>query len=228
MRQPADILAVSFVDLVLKYRGHWHLIVNLVPQECAVLYNTLEGAGFTPERIILGHVYRPLYDSDRNVMRMVQVNHVCAFKVVHHDGTDDSFTTGWLDCAFRRVLFGDARQHEDRATLIRAMEYEIQRSRPLSPIALTLEGDALIEQRPVAHGCGLEYFVDHTRDTDVLDGDVGIHRHCGGIISRHPTSRTHDVLICRQCFMRITIPYATHTYGDLRALIGFPNLAMQV
>lgn len=84
----------------------------------------------------------------------------------------------------------------------------------LNPIILTQFGETLVEQKN-----------DNLEDTKaifsiyegrVLERCIGVHEICKGFIDCKPISKTHNVILCRSCRLRINIPIDVTTYGQLR------------
>ena len=48
---------------------------------------------------------------------------------------------------------------------------------------------------------------------------IGVHSECEGRFVFWKTSKTHRVLTCRTCYLRIPLPSDVVTYGDLRKFV---------
>ncbi len=213
-------VATRFVDLALKYK-QWSEVKTLPANEVQVLFETVSAAGFNPQKVIPGELIGNYLDQDGSCTgKTYPINSLCPFKVMDQKGEDHYFATGWLDCALRRVVYGSARQTEDREKIIKVMTEEIKRSVPLEPIQLTPEGDMLREYPPNIVLSGLEYFVDHTRDNGKVSCCVGIHDHCNSWMDRRGATETHDAITCRGCHIRVLFPKEVETYGDLRKALA--------
>lgn len=141
--------------------------------------------------------------------------------------TPKDFVTKWFEQLVQRVLSDTERglgingwSEED--AFVRACEFvrdEVEEARPLDPIQFTHMGDAMCEVWPTPHG--ENFFVRHTRDKDELRGvALGMHAICGGMMGWGPTTRTHDAIWCKECYLRVTFPRSFDricTYGELRA-----------
>lgn len=79
----------------------------------------------------------------------------------------------------------------------------------LKPIVITEYGERLREY-PSRIGD------DHATDADVLNCCIGIHEVCSSWIDIRKVTAIHQALICRGCHLRVIIPAAVRTYGDLR------------
>ncbi|OGI16355.1 MAG: hypothetical protein A2Z52_01790 [Candidatus Moranbacteria bacterium RBG_19FT_COMBO_42_6] len=62
----------------------------------------------------------------------------------------------------------------------------------------------------------LEYFVNHARDEHNLESTVGLHEYCNGWMDRQRSTKTHDIIVCRKCHLRIPFPKEIKTYGEFR------------
>lgn len=83
----------------------------------------------------------------------------------------------------------------------------------LKPIRLTKENNYLLEYpSPMLN--------EHTADKDKLSCCIGLHKTCIGWVDIRKTTPTHNVILCRACGLRITIPNDVKTYGDLRKYIN--------
>ena len=213
-------IAARFVDLVSR-RGRWNLTeAQGVPsvEELQVLFDTISAAGFESKGVAPGKLRGNYREQDGNSTgETYPINGFSPFKVVDQNGVNNIFATGWLDCAFRLVLGKIA----ERGKLIEAIAVEIERSIPLAPIRLTSNGDLLCESSQRPSEFGLEYFVNHRQDDHELSYCVGVHKYCDSWMDRKRTSDTHDVIVCRGCFLRVSFPKEVKTYGDLRQVLKF-------
>ena len=83
----------------------------------------------------------------------------------------------------------------------------------LKPITLTVYGETL-----------RSYDGSTVGDDGELSCVIGVHDICRGFIDIRDVSKTHKVLICRSCSMRVVVPNRVKKYADLRNfLIGFQN-----
>ncbi len=210
-------IATQFVDLVLKY-DKWTEIKELSDDEMKVLFETVSAAGFEPKSVKLGKMVGYYLDQDGSKTGATYpINSTCPFKVVSKEDGDNCFATGWLDCAVRRVIFGIIQKRENHEQFIEVVLSEIEKSVPLKPIQLTMEGDLLEEYPPRPSGFGsFEYFVEHTCDEDNLDSCVGVHKYCQGWVDRVRATETCDALLCRGCHLRVLFPKNIKTYKELR------------
>lgn len=211
-----DNVVERFVDLVLK-RGQQGVVEEWLEEDIQVILEIVSDAGFDPKTILPGELVGYYLNPDGSrTGKTFPVNSFCMLKVVDSDGGNLSFATGWLDCAFKRVVSGSQKQGESREQLIKAIADEIKRSVPMEPIRLNLEGDILCEYPPVAKAFELEYFVKHTRDHSDLCGCVGIHKNCNSWMDRHQATDTHDAILCSGCGLQVLFPKEVKTFGDLR------------
>lgn len=203
-------IAALFVDLAFKY--DWSKVKELPDAETWVLFETVSAAGFKPARVAPGRLVGHYLDQDGSrTGRTYPINGYCPYKVISRDGDDHHRATGWLD---RAVSL--ARSGSDREERVKAVQHEIERSVPMNPIQLTVEGDMLREYPPsVDQG----YFADHTRDGDTLSSCVGIHAFCGGWADRKRATEIYDAVLCRLCHLRILFPKEIKTYGQLRGYL---------
>ena len=213
----APDVAKQFVDLVLKY--NWRAVLKLTEEEEKIFLALLALAGFGEVKLIHGNLFFPnVHLKDDRFL----VNRGCPFKV--HTLADEpyQFATGWLDCAFRRVVMGKSVDGETNEQIIEALQKEVERSRPLQPISLTLFGDVLAEALPESVARSLfAYFIDHARDNKPMplfghDFPVGVHDHCLGSIYRVHATLHFDALLCKKCYLRVLFPKEVETYGELR------------
>lgn len=205
-------LARKFVDLSLKC-SDWNGSVRLSDEEIQVFLQTVQSAGFEATSVVEGKLLGTYRDCDGSYTgETYVVNKQCTYKVIGIDGKGDHRSTSWLDNLFSRVR-GLAANSAGREQIIESVQIEIERSVPLEPIRLTLENDFLLEYPPQSHGA----FPEHSRDENKLSSCVGIHACCGSWVDRKQTSKTHDVLVCRGCFLRVVFPVKIQTYGELRA-----------
>lgn len=212
-------VATRFVDLVLKRTPkEWSEINTLSEDEARVLFNTLSVAGFNLKKLEVGKLVGDyIGQSGSTTGETYPINRLCPFKVIYNDGKDHRFSTGWLDCAFMRV----AQSNESRKELIKVITEEIERSIPLKPIQITPEGDFLREFCLTPLNFGPEYFIQHKRDENVLNSNVGIHKFCNGDIYRVRATETHDAILCQKCYLRVLFSKEVKTYGELREEFAF-------
>ncbi len=180
----------------------WERRQTLTPTEGATFRATLALAGFPVKEVT------PCAEPD----------FFFRFTVIDRNNAVDEFATGWLDCAARLAYFDY--DGEPLEALAEALQREIQRSRPLSPMVLS-DGLTLAECRVQPNATAYAYFVDHTRDNDALQYDViGVHRDptCKGWICRESAS-PQDRIRCKTCDKHIFIPKSCLTYGDLREFL---------
>ena len=81
----------------------------------------------------------------------------------------------------------------------------------LTPEKLFLESDFLVH---LSSACS---------DESVLNKPgicVGTHMYCGGHVYRYRSSATTDILVCKQCYLRIHFPKDVQTYGKLRMALA--------
>ena len=224
-------VAEQFVDLALRYR-QWDLVKELPAEEMQVLEAIVTAAGFDPKAVVSGKLKGHYRDQDGDSTGTFPINGLCPFKVVGPKGGDYYFATGWLDCALRRVVYGEIRKNESREQLIEIIAAEIERSVPLLPIQLTPEGDMLCECSPLkVEFSGLDYFVEHKRDDKNLPGSYspsGVHMHCSGYMERHEATATHDAIVCRKCHLRVLLPKEVKTYGELRQVLAVQRVQAPV
>jgi len=91
----------------------------------------------------------------------------------------------------------------DRFTTKHFLEFDME------PIILTEIGEMLIvnsELGPLTDNSCLQE-----------DCHIGIHYICRGFIDLKPVSLKYNAILCRSCKLRIVIPRAIITYGDLRS-----------
>lgn len=217
-------IAEQFVDLVIKY-GQWKEVKTLPEDEVKILFDIVSVAGFNPKKVVSGTLVGHCCDQDGSrTGETYPINKLCPFKVLDEAKNEDHyFATGWLDCALRCVVYGFTQCDEDRDKLINIIVKEIERSIPLTPIQLTKEGDLLCEYPPIVLAFGMAYFVEHTKDNREINDCIGIHKLCGGWIHRKPATNTHDVLVCRECHLRVLFPIEVNTYGDLRQALSLTS-----
>jgi len=209
------VIAEQFVDFVLRYDLS-NKIKELKKDDAKILFAVIKAAGFEAKEIIFGTLLGNYRDQDGSFTgETYPINKAFPFKVINEEGEDDYSATGWLDCAFCRVITV-SKKGEERSSIVCAIANEIERSVPLSPIQMTNEGDMLCEYPPSPNFLGLEYFIDHCRDDRKLKGCVGIHKYCKGYMDRIRSTEKSDVLVCRRCQLRVYFPKETETYGDLR------------
>jgi len=215
-------VATQFVDTVLLHGEDWAKVDSVSPRKMDILFQTVAAAGFNPKVILHGRLTVRGRDEDRELNgETYTINTFSPFKVVDQEsGKDDFLATSWLDCACRSVaISGFVGQRNNRQELIDMMVREIEQSVPLQPIQLTQEGDLLGEYPPDRSGFGSPVSV-HKRDTNTMSSCVGIHKYCNGWMDRKRANLTHDVLLCRSCFLRVSFPEDVKTYGDLRKVFA--------
>ncbi len=92
----------------------------------------------------------------------------------------------------------------------------------LEAIVLTKFGETLVEQEN-----------DNLKDTNTIFGIyegriiercIGVHEFCRGFVDCKPVSKTHNVIICRACGLRINIPIDITTFGQLREWCMYQRL----
>ncbi len=208
-------IAVSFVNLALRYGSDWSEVQRLTIPEFQRLLRTVTVAGFQADGLIPGRM-EVSYRGDTGIETHV-VNTFCPFKVLYRQ-EDQRYATGWLDCALRLVVDG-TKEGKYRGSLVEAIRAEIERAVPLRPIQLTAEREYLVEflPRPFGPDGKYPYFIDHVQDTDALGpATVGLHLCCGGCLDRIKVAEDYDVIACRSCNLRVHFPSTVGTYRDLR------------
>jgi hypothetical protein len=190
----------------LSKEQRWSDASELSNDDVGVLFSVVTLAGFEPKAVVHGRLRGEYRDQDGATGETYPINATCPYKVINQEGRDHFHATGWLD----RVLILSMRtpSPQDAVQLICR---EIERSVPLKPIRLTSDGDMLREYPP-----SREYLVDHTRDTSKLPSCVGVHVYCNGWMDRMRATETHDVIVCRQCHLRVPFVKEIETYGELR------------
>ena len=191
--------------------------VPLVEQTHDFLLEVLSASGFTNcHCIVPGQLREPLLDEHGSLVKYGNViNSTFPYQVSTPDKKPHFHATCWLNELMELALSDNSYE-----TRTQRVEREIVRSRPLTPIRLTLEEDELLEYPPSAH----KIFRDHTTDEDtLLQGCVGIHNYCGGWMDRTQISATHQAIHCRRCHLRIPFLLSVKTYGELRQ-VYFTNL----
>lgn len=196
-------IATIFVDLARKY--DWGKIKEIPDVEVQILLATVSAAGFQPTKIVPGKLVGYYSQNGSDMSGKYAINGYCPYRVISRDGTDHHHATGWLDKAIYLA------RGSDRQECIEAIQYEIERSVPLKPIRLTVEGDMLREYPPSS-----DYFVNHTRDNRELSSCVGVHDYCNGWMERILATQTHDAILCRACHLRVLFPKEVTSYGQLR------------
>lgn len=216
-------VATKFVAMMLKYGKAWRITKDTLPtpEEFEAIREVVAAAGFEPREIIFGKLFGDYLDQDGSVTgEKYAINAFSQLTVIGQDGKPHDFATGWLDCAFLHAQRFLANGEERIQVISKSLAEEIARSRPRAPIRLTEDNDTLIESPPSEYGGSRGYFVDHVREEHVLrEGVVGIHECCKGFIDRQQATRSHDILLCRRCRLRLPFPNAVKTYGELRAFM---------
>lgn len=208
-------IARRFVDLVLNSQPHREDL-SFTKTGVKTLFEIVSAAGFDPQNIVLAKLTGDYFDDDgRPSGRTYPINSTCPYKVVGHNDYGTFCGTGWLDQAFSSVVSLE-RDAEDRDHIAEIVVTWIEKSRPLEPIRLTVEGDMLVECPPNAKDFGPRYFVEHTRDNMELSDTTAIHAICRGVIRRNRSSEMYDALRCPECGLRVSILYEIKTYGELR------------
>ena len=88
----------------------------------------------------------------------------------------------------------------------------------MEPIVLTEFGDTLLQRgnktddSPISPSHPLVYHSSVCR--------IGIHDFCGGDLKVKKISKTHNVIFCNSCGLRVPLPQEIETYGDLRSHIA--------
>lgn len=215
-KKAIDITVIStrFVDLVLKHY-RWEGFNEISAQENAaelpadkiqVLYDMLSVVSFNRIKIVPGK----LTDSfkEDGISKTFVINNFSPFIVIR-DSKGLVPATSWLEFCFRSVIFGSKRDKKGEE-LIETIVKSIKATISLKPIRLTPEGDFLCDISP---GFGMK----HTKDEDNLCYlTVGIHKFCNGNMERIQTTKTHDIIVCQKCHLRVQFPRNVLTYGDLR------------
>ncbi|HBB37497.1 MAG TPA: hypothetical protein DCZ86_05905 [Candidatus Moranbacteria bacterium] len=203
-------IAASFVDLALKH--DWSKIKELSADEAQILFTTISAAGFEPTKVVPGKLVGHYRDQDgSSTGETYPINGYCPYKVINRDGDDHYHATGWLEGALSFAMRGVINRQES----IKVIQHEIERSVPLKPIQLTVDGDFLREY-PSSRG----YFVDHTRDDREFGSCVGIHDFCNSWMDFMRVTKTHNAIVCRGCHLRVLFPKEIKTYGELRQILA--------
>lgn len=204
-----DDIVNLFIELVSKYNKNQSDKIQSSLEDEQIVFELVSAAGFRASHLTIGHLLGNYIHQDGEATgETYKINSHCPFKVISHSNNDYYFATGWLDCAWRVANNKDAEQ----------LKKEIERSIPLAPIYLTPEEDSLIEFPPRVTDFALyPYFVDHVQDASELGFlSLGIHDYCGGAMERTRTSEKFSSIVCRKCCLRIAVPAAIKTYGELR------------
>lgn len=75
----------------------------------------------------------------------------------------------------------------------------------MNPITLNKEGEQLMSRDDIPDASTLTTF------------NAGRHAVCDGTMRVLGISRTHNALICPECYLRISFPNTVKTYRDLRS-----------
>lgn len=232
MSDAIEDIAQKFVIFYLKHTGNKSEHHNLSEDDAALLLKMIHAAGFEAARVENGWLYEEGRDGD------IHVNSHCPFRVIDPDNADKQFgeslkvprehpitwITGWLDCVFlmlhQKTDWG--RRNVNEKELIDCVALEIKRSQPLAPIQITLSGDHLHEIPPDKRNPSddsFPAFFDHTKDSDKIEGRIGIHEDygCGGIICLRYSNYSMHIATCNCCGLKIEFPKTIETYGELRA-----------
>ncbi len=201
MTVKVETIVGQFVSLVFSI--NWNGSVVLSEDGIQTLFLLVNAAGFQPKEVVPGKLEGRYVDTNN----AYPINSLCFYKVVDQADGDNYRATGWLDCIVKRV---NSRANGDRIALIKEIEREVERSVPLQPIQLTVDGDELLEDPKDG------YLVDHTRDDHKLGSCVGIHAYCKGWMDRRPATVVFDAILCRGCYLRVLFPREVVTYGELR------------
>jgi hypothetical protein len=89
----------------------------------------------------------------------------------------------------------------------------IERSRPMEPIALSVEGITFVQLEPP----GLHD--RHLRDEMKLEQSSGMHLYCGGRITFPRIAENYRAAVCNgglSCNLHIPLPNSVSTLGGLR------------
>lgn len=209
-------VATDFISLVANMAAR---IEYEETKAISVLGELVSRAGFQRGSVIKGKLRGDLIGhNSRDILGQYDINKQCPYKVKAPGNQEDHYkATGWLDIVFSHTLY----QLREKTASVKIRDWiikEIRRSVPLEPIMLgdkkCLTQDILIECYPSTDS---SYLVNHTRDSDLLEGStVGVHDICGEYIDRKHSSRKFDVLYCKSCGLRVKIPVRIKTFGDLR------------
>lgn len=219
-------LAEQLVDFAAKYcwmnngelmiRNEENKFVRAATQEidASILFAVVCAAGFEPLKIVPGIAYGNCYE-EGEFTGTYPLNKSCPYKVVSQEGDDHGVATSWLDSVVQLAsgALASRRTPTDpsKPKLIESVRLEIERSVPMKPIQLTVDGD-MMREYPPSHR-------EHTRDTHVLGSCIGVHDYCNGFMDRHRATKTHDSVSCRACHLRVLFPKEVKTYGELRAAL---------
>lgn len=181
---------------------------QLPDDEVQILLELVTAAGFKAGKVVPGKLLGNYLEQDGSPTgETFPVNVLCPFKVLCAKSTDYHHATGWLD----RVVYLATTRSNDPALAAEEVQKEVERSVPLPPIQLTVEGDRLREYPRSGR-----YLTDHVRDHNKLESCVGVHDFCGGFVDRRGATPTHDALTCRSCNLRVLFPKEVTTFGELR------------
>lgn len=209
-------LALAFVDLVRKHEKEWPTIKSLPEEEEQILRKVLTEVGFRYEALTPGRLVGHYCEQDgSSTGETFPLNELCPFKVTFkRDGRveDHERATQWLNGLMKTAVFSSAwirRKEREEAALEVARDME--KSTPLPPIQITGEGDALEDYSPPG-------FDRHSRDENEFNSTTR-HGYCGGYMDRRHSNPENDVIVCRQCYLRVSIPNKIKTYGELRSFM---------
>jgi hypothetical protein len=191
-----------FVDLI------WNPALAGTEEECTTIVKAvLQQAGFRVLNAMKDKTFRKRRDFDGDVCGEFTANpHSGYVTCEHREG--NYYASIWLELICSKLL--RLYRSSDKETALKFIKKEIARSIPLKPITLTEYGEQLRE-------CPRDFgLVDHAKDTDALGFRIGIHDICNGWVDIKIVSATHRALVCRDCHLRVVIPTAVKTYGDLR------------
>jgi hypothetical protein len=78
----------------------------------------------------------------------------------------------------------------------------------MEPIMLTEFGETLREPSSIR-------FTEDVKFPKCIYSYIGVHDICRGFLYVRPVSKTHNVIFCGNCVLRVLIPNEVDTYGKL-------------
>ncbi len=210
-------LAAWFVEFAKRHAKHDESTA-FADEALKKMFDIVSAAGFEPSAVAVGTLVGNRY-MNGEYEGTYKVNPHSPFKVIGEDGKDHWAATRWLNCLWELVnpqlLFRVANNPDELTALVDRIRREIERSAPFKPILIGPDGELLCESYPPSYG----HFVDHKNDESNIFNYAGVHKYCGEV-ERKRVSATHDALVCRGCYLRVTFPSSVKTFGELRVAMA--------
>ena len=219
-----DQLAANFIALVRsKTKEEWVTFSDINQIDIGIIRDFLDVADQISDNLSIGRVRDSIsihmMDED-DLSSTYAVNTVSPFLVCVDlsAGTyrceQECESIRWLDVMLKTVL--EHKQNID--TLIQLLVQKVISSQHMPPIIVNEYGEAFTEGKDIYGGSNL---FSRLKDSDRIGQNLKKlnHGHHSDIGFLRGGSKTHDVLFCKECGLRVPYPTEIKTFGELRSYL---------